>query len=114
MATIKATAEISAFCMPSDLARLHNAIKSGDSDAIVSILVYSNADMSTGERPWPRVGTATVEVAIMDEDGIRQGILGALKAERANVQAEAQKRITEIDGKIQDLLAISYDDRDRE
>lgn len=60
-------------------------------------------------RPLPRVGRATVEVEIFDEDGIRQGILDALKAERTNVQAEAQKRIAEIDGKIQDLLAISFD-----
>ena len=102
------TGQISAYIMPSRLDYLYKALKAGDHTEACNLLTLSASDLSIGTLPWPRVGTATVTVNMLDEDGIRQGIIDALYAERTNVQAEAHKRVAEIDEQIQNLLAITY------
>jgi hypothetical protein len=52
------------------------------------------------------VGTATITIALMDRDTLVSNKIDALRNEAAGIRAEATKKCTEIEGKIQQLLCI--------
>ena len=57
---------------------------------------------------WVWIGSAIVTVEIADDDEIKAGLIESLKDAKKKIQASAEKSITEIDSKIQSLLAIEY------
>lgn len=89
--------------------KLHDAIQKNDHDSIVDSLAFSNFDMS-GQ--WTRIGEATITVEVPDENEIKQGMVESLKAERERVLADAQAKANEIEEKIQNLLAITWNGND--
>lgn len=56
---------------------------------------------------YVQVGTAKVEISFMQRDDITSGAVVALRKQQTAVLAEAQKQATEIEKKIQSLLAIT-------
>lgn len=52
------------------------------------------------------VGTATITIALMDRDTLVSNKIDAMRNEAAGIRAEATKKCTEIEGKIQQLLCI--------
>lgn len=65
---------------------------------------YSNAQMeSVG---WTFIGNAEVTVELVDKNTLIDNKVSALRAEAANIRAEAAAKVTRIEGKIQQLLCI--------
>ena len=89
--------------------QLHDAIQKNDHDTIVDSLVFSNLDMSDC---WTRISEATITVEVPDENEIKLGIVESLKAERERVMADAQAKVNEIEEKIQNLLAITWNGKE--
>lgn len=56
---------------------------------------------------YVQVGTAKVEIEFMQRDEITSGAVVALRKQKNEVLAQAQKQATEIEKKIQSLLAIT-------
>lgn len=54
-----------------------------------------------------QVGTAKVEIELMQRDEINNGAVVALRKQKAAVLAKAQNEATEIEQRIQSLLAIT-------
>lgn len=73
-------------------------------------LSFTSADMQAAG--WTYVGTATLEVEIPDVQALVESKVSALKNELANIRAEAEMKATQIQGRINDLLAISYEPAD--
>ena len=57
---------------------------------------------------WVKVGNATVTVELMDNSEIINSRIDALHADERRVMAETEKKLTDIRGQIQSLLAIEY------
>lgn len=57
---------------------------------------------------WTKVGMAEITVTMDDETQIIGNKVDALKAEKLRILGEAHAKATEIDGQIQNLLAITY------
>lgn len=89
--------------------QLHDAIRENDPDRIVESLSFSNLDMSDC---WTRIGEATITVDVPDENEIKLGMVESLKAERERVLANAQAKANEIEEKIKNLLAITWNGND--
>ena len=89
--------------------QLHNAIQKNDHDSILDSLVFSNIDMS---QEWTRIGEATITDDVPDENEIKLAMVESLKAERERVLADAQVKANEIEEKIQNLLAITWNGND--
>ncbi len=77
--------------------------------AMNSMSTYSPAASSDFSKSNIKVGFATVKVTIADEQTILERTVDALRAEKAKARADAQAKATEIEGKIQKLLAIGHD-----
>ena len=75
-------------------------------DQVVAFLGYSATDMT--EHGWTIVGEARITVTLLDERTIVQGQVDVLRAEQAKVRADATAKATELERKIQQLLAIDY------
>lgn len=58
---------------------------------------------------WTMVGKATVSVEIPDERTLVENKVDSLKAEATKLRAETEARLTEIDRKINTLLAITFE-----
>lgn len=56
---------------------------------------------------YVQVGTAKVEIELMQRDEINNGAVVALRKQKAAVLARAQNEATEIEQRIQSLLAIT-------
>ena len=76
-----------------------------DAADLARSLTYSSANMTT----WTKVGKATVTVELQGVKEIIAGQVDALRAQAKQVQAEAQKKVTDIERQIQTLMAISYE-----
>lgn len=64
---------------------------------------------STWAKDYRHVGMATITVELLPIKGMLKQAVAALETERTTLQADTQKRLTEIEGEIQKLLAITYD-----
>lgn len=60
----------------------------------------------TREGNYRHVGWAEIKVEVMPVDGMLKGAVAALENEKKALIADTQKRVTEIEGEIQKLLAI--------
>jgi hypothetical protein len=77
------------------------------SSAAVEHLIFSRVDMKSSG--WTHVGDATITVdIILTHDQLVASKVETLKAQQAKVHAEAQERVNQLEGMIQNLLAISY------
>lgn len=79
----------------------------GDPCQVLNNLSYFNYS-GMENYGWARVGTATITVEIEDEQQLIRNKIDALKSEKNAILGEAQAKATEIDGKINNLLAITY------
>ena len=66
-------------------------------------------DFGTPPEGYSKVGTAVIEVTVDDEKDILANKVEALRAEQKKVIADAQLKLTQIERKIQELLAITYE-----
>lgn len=90
-----------------DKQRFAEALASKDPGRMIGATVFAASDMTT--MGWTRVGVATVELEIENENQIRQNMVGALREQKKTVLAKAQLEATQIEEQIQNLLAISYE-----
>jgi len=74
-----------------------------ESDAISNLTFY-NKDMT--QHGWVNVGTADIEVTFITREEALQNQVESLKAKKASIIAEATEKATEIDERIQSLLAL--------
>lgn len=72
----------------------------------VSSVSYYAGDMS--KHGWSLVGVAEITLHVESEEVLIDNKVAALRQELTNVRAEAQLKATELEGRIQKLLAISY------
>ena len=73
-------------------------------DSAISQLMLTNIEV----KDWIWIGSASVTVEIAEDKEIKAGLVESLKNAKKKIQADAEKSITEIDAKIQSLLAIEY------
>ena len=62
-----------------------------------------------GSVGWTLVGNASITVEIPDERQLVENKVESLKAEATKLRAETEARLTEIDRKINTLLAITFE-----
>ncbi len=73
----------------------------------IDSMVFSACDMK--DSGWTYVGNATIAVdMILTHDQLIASKIETLKAQQTKVRAEAQERVNQLEGMIQNLLAISY------
>ena len=70
----------------------------------VAGLEFTPHDMST--HGWTRVGDATITVDLVDERQLVDNKIAALRKEAISIRADATAKVTRIEGKINQLLAI--------
>ncbi len=75
---------------------------------VAASLGYTLDSAEMGEHGWTKVGAATITLDLIDRDALLANKVDALRAEKKKVQAEATMRATELEGQIQNLLAITY------
>lgn len=84
-------------------------LKSFDGDQLVRNLSYAEHDMSASG--WTRIGEATITLQIPDAQSLVDSKVEALRAQKQRVLADAQATATELESKIQKLLAITYEEQ---
>lgn len=72
----------------------------------IDSLGFSDGDMA--RHGWTLVGEAEITVKLMDHDTLIGNKVEALRAEAANIRAEAMMKCTRIEEQINQLLAIEY------
>ena len=77
-----------------------------DDPSNIENLMFSNCDMTSSG--WIKVGNASVTVEFLDNQSIINGRIDALHADERRVMAETEKKLTDIRGQIQSLLAIEH------
>lgn len=80
----------------------------GKPEDALNVMAFSIYD-SMEQHGWTRVGKATITVDVVDEKQLVENKVASLRTMKATVMAEATATATEIERKIQNLLAISYD-----
>lgn len=75
---------------------------------ITSGLSFTSATNDMSVHGWTRAGTAEITTTLIDSDALVLNKVASLKAEAAEIRAKAFKRCNEIDGQIQNLMAITY------
>lgn len=71
-------------------------------------------DATETDASWIKVGTAEVVVTLDDDDTVRENLVDSLRKEKSKVLAEAQAKATQIEDRIQSLLAISWNGQSAE
>lgn len=61
-----------------------------------------------GYADWTLVGFATATYTTLDQQEMKDNLVDSLRQQAKSIQAEAQMKCTEIEKKVQQLLAISY------
>lgn len=69
-------------------------------------LAFTRTDQDMTGMGWVKVGLATITVDMFDLETITNAQINTLKEAKRRIQAEAEARITKIDGQIQSLLAL--------
>jgi hypothetical protein len=67
--------------------------------------MFTTADMN--DIGYTQVGTGTVNCTFFTRDEVQKGAIDSLKAQVQKVKAEAEKEVTKLNDKIQQLLAIT-------
>ena len=93
----------------SDMIRLD---ASTDDNETINVMAFSNVEsMGSAPNQWIRIGVAEITVEIVDEKQMVVNTVAALRTEQQSVRAEAEKRATDIDRQINELLAITNEVR---
>lgn len=101
MRTVKGT--IGAYITEYSVLSVGDIGKAKDKE-LIDTLAYT--DFDSAPQGWTKVGSAHVEVTLFDDKEISKSQIATLREMKKTVQAEAQKKITEIEHQIQSLLAI--------
>lgn len=72
-------------------------------------LAFYTPKKNVAPEGWTFAGEAVISFTPVDRQTLVDNKVEALKAEAAAIRAEAQAKVTRIEGQIQNLLAISYD-----
>lgn len=72
----------------------------------VNCVAYANHDMSTAG--WTYVGEATITFECVDDDTLIQNKVAALRGELQTLRANTEIKSSELEQKIQKLLAIEF------
>lgn len=91
------------------ITRLLDHVKKGSGQAAASMLAYYAGDMTKGERPWTRVGTAELTITLLPSDDMTTAALQSLQAELASERAESMQRQNAILERISKLQALTYE-----
>lgn len=78
-----------------------------DHSRVVESLAFSRLDMRSAG--WTEVGQATIIVRVHEEQTIVHRQVEGLRAKIDYIRADAQAKITAVEAKINDLLAIGYE-----
>lgn len=81
-----------------------NNIGKAKDKALIENLTYASFD--SAPKGWTKVGSVDVVITLFDDKEINESQIATLREMKKTVQAEAQKKITEIEQQIQSLLAI--------
>lgn len=84
-----------------------NDLQTADGQKLVSHLSYSALEMKGTD--WVKVGTVRMELTIDPKDEIVTDAVRGLRVQQQEIRAEAEKKATEIERRIQSLLAITFD-----
>lgn len=68
-------------------------------------LTFTSADMT--KHGYTQIGTGEIKCNFFTRDEIQQGAIDSLKEQVKKVKAEAEKEVTKLNEKIQQLLAIT-------
>ena len=74
---------------------------------LLSCVAFHQFDMK--DQGWTYVGKAEITLTLVDHDQVIANKVDSLRAEQTAIRADAQKKITELNGEIQNLLAIAFD-----
>lgn len=83
-------------------------LQRSDPVKVLDALSFSSLD-SMENIGWTRVGIARIVVEIVDEQRIVANKVTSLRAEKVKVVADATAKATEIERRIQSLLALPFD-----
>jgi hypothetical protein len=100
--TLKAKAWLSDSYGPDDL-------KADNDRAVSALSIFAPCHGNMGTLGYCLVGDATITIESVDEKTLVENKVDALKAEKAKVLGDAYARATELESKIQKLLAITYE-----
>ena len=67
-------------------------------------MTFTTCDMAS--EGWVKVGDAEITVTLRDKNEVTAGQVAVLREAKRRIQAEAEAQITQIDGRIQSLLAL--------
>jgi len=73
---------------------------------VINHLQYTNIDMT--DQGWTDVGEATVTVDFVSHNDLIKNKVEALRAEAANIRAEATAKCTRIEDQINQLLCLEF------
>ncbi|MGB6105675.1 MAG: hypothetical protein WBF88_17670 [Pusillimonas sp.] len=104
---VSATVNVFMSDRPYSQERFLAAAKAGNGAGVIDAATLYSKDTFGDD---VKVGTATVTITIMDDDAIRLGLIETLKIKKAIVLADAQREAIQIEGQIQNLLAIAYEE----
>lgn len=76
-----------------------------DGSKAVGKLSYSDHDMT--EQGWTKIGTAQITLDLIDDEQMVANKVVSLNAEIRKIRANSENAITELQAKIQSLLAIT-------
>lgn len=103
MRTVKGT--IGAYI--TDFSSLHMGnLETVKEESLIDHLTYCKFVDDKLPEGWIKVGSVEVIVTMFDNKKINKAQIATLREMKKTVQAEAQKKITEIEQQIQSLLAI--------
>jgi hypothetical protein len=88
------------------LSEYHNISDLHKTDDVSLIVSFTNGNL--GKYGATHIGDAEVTLTLFDEKTVILNKVDALRQEKDSIIAEAQAKATVIEGKIQNLLAISY------
>lgn len=83
-------------------------LKKGDMSEAIDATALSTYEFSL-DGDYVKIGTAVVTVDIEDDADITRKAIETLRARQTDILAKAEAMSTEIDAKIQSLLAIGYE-----
>jgi len=69
---------------------------------------FSRPNANMGEYGWTKVGTAQIRIELVSSDDLVSNKINALQVAIRKTEAEAQAKVTELKGQIQQLLAITH------
>lgn len=85
---------------------IQSLIDDGKTDYAINQFSYSRLDADMSKYGWVEIGTATIEVTFLPQDTVIEKLADGLREQISTVRAEAQSRITQLEDKLNQLLAL--------